>query len=446
MDSFNYTVTDGNSSDIGLVTITVTAVNDAPVAVDDNITAIEDTVFNSTVDLDANDTDADGDTLTVVSGTITTAQGGTVVLTSNGSYTYTPVLNYNGLDSFNYTVTDGNSSDIGLVTITVTAVNDAPVAVDDAATTNPGVLVRIPVLANDKDIEADFLTVTIITPSTKGIVVVNEDGTVNYTPNLSFTVGTDTFEYQVCDSAGLCDIGSVTIGIANCTDSPNLDCDSDGLVNSEENAIGTNPLNSDSDGDGVTDGEEVTLGTDPLNPDTDGDGVIDGTEFIDETNPIDGCDAIEEHVSVPQSAAFLAGDCDGDGIANGDEIGNNPNNPKDTDGDGIPDYLEPNNISKEEVFVNQLMTPNGDGYNDILVIENLDNFPQNTVKIYNRWGVLVWDTQSYNSQTNFFSGKSRGRITISGNEMLPAGTYFYVIDYINNNKERINKSGYIYIN
>nr|MDA3945123.1 Ig-like domain-containing protein [Helicobacteraceae bacterium] len=126
----------------------VTDVNNAPVAVDDVITATEDTPFTSTIDLDANDTDLDGDALTVVAGTFTTAQGGEIVIATDGSYTYTPALNFNGTDTVDYTVTDGALTDIGTLTITVDAVNDAAtvssetkvVSETDAAITTGGTL------------------------------------------------------------------------------------------------------------------------------------------------------------------------------------------------------------------------------------------------------------------------------------------------------------------
>ena len=92
---------------------------------DDAVTATEDTVFTSTIDLDTNDTDLDGDALSVVAGTFATAQGGSITIAADGSYSYTPAANFNGTDSVDYTVTDGALTDIGTLTINVTAVNDA---------------------------------------------------------------------------------------------------------------------------------------------------------------------------------------------------------------------------------------------------------------------------------------------------------------------------------
>ncbi|WP_339658103.1 Ig-like domain-containing protein [Flavobacterium frigidarium] len=451
-DSYEYTVGDGQATDTGTVTFTVNAaspINSAPIAVDDSATVTSEVLYSSTATLQSNDTDADGDTLTVTAGTFVTAQGGTIIITSDGSYTYKSALNYVGTDSYIYTVGDGQATATGTVTFTVNAANPndtVPIANNDLIYINIAETTVLDVLQNDVFAPGSILTVSIPVTPINGTVTVNNDGSVNYSPNPNFTTGEETFTYQVCTSTGLCSSASITVSIIECVTILTSDCDSDGLTNMEEDILGTDPLKPDTDNDGLTDGEEVTLGTGPLNPDTDGDGVIDGTEVDDNTNALDGCDSIEEHVTVTQSINFSTADCDDDGLANGEEIGVDPTNPRDTDGDGIPDYLEPNNKSEKEINVNQLITPNGDGFNDILVIENLDLYPENSVRIYNRWGVLVWDTTGYNSKNNYFHGKSTGRLTIGGNEMLPTGTYFYVINYVNKDSVSIDTSGYIYIN
>src|SRR6185436_8049118 len=117
-DTFDYTVTDGTATDVGRLTITVSSGNDAPVAIDDTASTAEDTVLVGSVAPQSNDTDLDGDTLSVA---------------ANGTYTYTPAANFNGTDTFDYTVTDGTATDVGRLTITVSSGNDAPVAIDDAA-------------------------------------------------------------------------------------------------------------------------------------------------------------------------------------------------------------------------------------------------------------------------------------------------------------------------
>ncbi|MDV7214274.1 Ig-like domain-containing protein, partial [Azotobacter beijerinckii] len=84
---------------------------------DDAVTATEDTPFSAVIALDANDSDLDGDSLSVVAGTFATAQGGSITLAADGRYTYTPAANFTGTDSVDYTVTDGSLTDVGTLTI-----------------------------------------------------------------------------------------------------------------------------------------------------------------------------------------------------------------------------------------------------------------------------------------------------------------------------------------
>ena len=148
-DSFTYTASDGNGgAATGTVTVTVTPVNDNPVAVNDTATVTEDSAGVSGNVL-GNDTDVDtGTTLTATLGA--SPANGTVTLAPNGTFTYTPAPDFNGTDSFTYTASDGTAvSNVATVTITVTAVNDAPVAVNDTASTTEETAVSGTVLAND---------------------------------------------------------------------------------------------------------------------------------------------------------------------------------------------------------------------------------------------------------------------------------------------------------
>ena len=199
-------------------------VNDAPVAVDDAITATEDTLFTSTVDLDFNDTDLDGDSLSVVAGTFATTQGGSLVLAADGSYTYTPALNFNGIDTVDYTVTDGMLTDIGTLTITVNPVNDAPVAVDDAVTATEDTLFTstVDLDFNDTDLDGDSLSVVAGTYATTqgGSLVLAADGSYSYTPALNFH-GIDSVVYTVTDGM-LTDVGTLTITVNAANDAPTI--------------------------------------------------------------------------------------------------------------------------------------------------------------------------------------------------------------------------------
>ncbi len=97
-----------------------------------------------------------------------------------------------------------------------------------------------------------------------------------------------------------------------------------------------------------------------------------------------------------------------------------------------------------EVF--NLISPNDDGLNDVLFIAGLENFPTNTVSIYNRWGVLVYNANGYDSDTVAFRGISQGRATVSEEEKLPVGTYYYILTYERDDGTKGELTGFVYIN
>ena len=223
-----------------------------------------------------------------------------------------------------------------------------------------------------------------------------------------------------------------------------LDCDNDGVTNGQELIDGTNSSNPDTDGDGVSDNQEKTDGTNPLNADTDGDGVTDGTEKVDGTDATEFCSSDLSSITLSFSQDFLDGDCDGDGLSNGDEIGLDAKNPIDSNTNGIDDYLEFNNHtpSEDDLEIFNLLTPNGDGDNDVFVIRNIELYPENYLEIYNRWGVKVYDVSGYGQNGRNFIGESDGRATIQRNASLPTGTYFYILKYKSNGAWKQRK-GYL---
>ena len=104
------------------------------------------------------------------------------------------------------------------------------------------------------------------------------------------------------------------------------------------------------------------------------------------------------------------------------------------------------------IEIHNAFSPNGDGINEQFVIDNIDDtncYPDNTVEIYNRWGVLVYETTGYNNTSKAFKGISQGRTTISQSSGLPSGTYFYILNYTSfdgNGKIQTNKkNGYLYL-
>jgi len=198
--------------------------NSAPVAVIDSAITDEDTALTSIDDLDANDTDADGDALSVVGGTFTSNNGGTITVSSDGSYTYTPSANFHGTETFDYTVTDGTLTDTGTLSITINSVNDSPVANDDDYNMNEDTVLTISVteglLFND-DIGGDGGDLKAILTSSPldGTLNLDENGSFTYEPNNNY-YGSDTFTYSITDSNGDSNTATVAITIDSVNDSP----------------------------------------------------------------------------------------------------------------------------------------------------------------------------------------------------------------------------------
>jgi gliding motility-associated-like protein len=100
------------------------------------------------------------------------------------------------------------------------------------------------------------------------------------------------------------------------------------------------------------------------------------------------------------------------------------------------------------LVVHNAFSPNDDGKNDYFQIDGLaDCAEENTVEIYNRWGVKVFETANYGANGNVFKGYSEGRVTISKDKLLPTGTYFYVLNikYSGAKPQTIKKAGYVYL-
>jgi len=254
-DSFTYTISDGAGGvDTASVAVTVLPVNDPPVALDDTGSTDEDTT--TLIDLLINDTDVDGDTLTLLSingqaavvdvpialpsGALVTQQfGGAVLYDPNGAF---EALNIGGSagDSFTYVVGDGNGgTDSAVATITLAGVDDAPIAQDDTSSTNEDSAVLVNVLANDFDVDDAVLTVISINgqaPVVGNTIVLasgaqltpQADGTYLYDPNGQFEslaagdVAADSFTYVIDDGHGLTDGATATISIGGVNDAPVL--------------------------------------------------------------------------------------------------------------------------------------------------------------------------------------------------------------------------------
>ena len=228
------------------MTVNAPAPNHAPVAVDDTATTTENTAV--TVDVVANDTDVDGDALSVAG--VTSPGHGTAVI-HNGKVDYTPASSYTGADTFDYTVSDGNGgTDTGTVNVTVTPPpNHPPVATNDSATTMQNTPVTVDVLANDTDADGDSLTITNVTTPAHGTAVV-DNGKVDYTPTGSYS-GTDSFKYTVSDGNGGADTGTVNVTVTPPPDHPPVAID-DSVTTVENTAVTIDVVANDTDPDSDT--------------------------------------------------------------------------------------------------------------------------------------------------------------------------------------------------
>ncbi len=396
VDSFTYALCDGgtpNKCDTATVYITITPVNDIPVANYDNNTTPVNTPVTGTVVTNDHDIDGPGAVYSVPVG----PSHGTIVMASNGTYTYTPDSAYIGCDTMVVSLCDSatpNLCDTSLLVICVSQVNRAPVAVDDASTTQMNTPVVISVLSNDTDPDGNLgTTPTVIGGPVHGTATVNTDGTVTYTPATGY-YGTDTFTYVICDngSPALCD---TAIAVVTITRPPVITAQP--LVTETDSSITAclpYTLNSDSSSPAVTVSCQPAHGTVTVTIDTAAHQVC--TTYT----PDSGYYGLD---------TFCVTLCDGStGMCTTVTV------PVTVNSKNTPCYWIKG------------ISPNDDGENDAFYINCNDSYPNATLQVFNRWGDQVWDSQGH--YVNNFGGRN-GR-----GEILPDGTYYYVYYYNDGSK------------
>lgn len=396
-----------------------------PAANPDTATTAEDTPV--TIDVLANDTDPNGDPLTV-SGT-PTARNGTVTVNPDGTLTYRPNPDFNGTDTITYTVTDpaGNTA-TSTVTVTVTPLNDAPEANPDSSVTALNTPVTFAVLDNDLDVDGDTLAISGTPTSADGTVTVNADGTLTFTPNPGFT-GLATVNYSIVDEEGLTDSTTWTItvgdfggrdGIVSGTtgddliDGSYLDPIDGDLVDANDAILPGDGSNDDrieagSGNDTVLAG----LGDDTVNAGT-GNDSVNGNEGNDVLNGNAGNDSIYGDV--------------GDDTVNGgdgdDEVVGGLGNDVITGGAG-DDNLQGNDGNDELIGNDGNDTLNG-GAGDDLIVSGTEGSPDRTYP-----GLYVADTDPNNDRDSVVGSFGNDTIRTGddadtiiagiGNDMVDAG-------------------------
>ena len=214
--TFTFQANDGTvNSNIAAVSLTVNAVNDAPLAIDDSATTNEDTPFSDT--MSATDVDSASLTYTVLSGP---SHGQLTLATGTGAFTYTPDANFNGSDTFTFRVNDGSAnSNIATFSITVVAVNDAPVADPGSVTTNEDTTLTGAVTATDVD--GNPLTYSLVSgpAPAAGTVTVAANGTFVFTPAANFN-GSASFTFKASDGSLDSNTATVNITVNAVNDAP----------------------------------------------------------------------------------------------------------------------------------------------------------------------------------------------------------------------------------
>ncbi|EGR2179986.1 tandem-95 repeat protein [Vibrio parahaemolyticus] len=218
--SFTFDIIDDEDLVVsGSANLDILPINDAPNAENDVITTEEDTAV--TIDVLVNDSDVEGDVLSIQSASVPSEQGSVDIV--DGKLVFTPAENFNGEATITYIVTDGDLTDEANVTVTVTPVNDSPVAVDDTVSTQEDTVVTIDVLPNDSDVDGDKLSIqSASVPEAQGKVEIVE-GKLVFTPAENFN-GDAEITYTVTDGQ-LTDEAKVTVTVNPVNDAPTIKVD-----------------------------------------------------------------------------------------------------------------------------------------------------------------------------------------------------------------------------
>ncbi|HCE2340065.1 TPA: tandem-95 repeat protein [Vibrio parahaemolyticus] len=233
--SFTFDIIDDEDLVVsGSANLDILPINDAPNAENDVITTEEDTAV--TIDVLVNDSDVEGDALSIQSASVPSEQGSVDIV--DGKLVFTPAENFNGEATITYIVTDGDLTDEAKVTVTVTPVNDSPVAVDDTTSIQEDTVVTIDVLTNDTDVDGDKLSIeSASVPKEQGTVEV-VDGKLVFTPAENFNVDAE-ITYTVTDGE-LTDEAKVTVTVNPVNDAPIIKVDA--VESITEDAVSTDTV------------------------------------------------------------------------------------------------------------------------------------------------------------------------------------------------------------
>ena len=368
-------------------------------------------------------------------------------------------------DTINYTITVSNTGDTALtgvgITDTITDLNnvsliltsgpsfvsatqgsaDGSLAIGETATYTATFVINTQAV-NSGGVSNTVLAIA-TSPSGVAVSDVSDDGddtdgnTVNDPTIITTSTTTDSPSIEVTKTATVTDNGNGTTGSG----------DTITFIITVENR-GNTTLNSVEVKDTFSDlsGNALALTTGPLFVSANL-GSTEGTLLVGETATYTATFIVNPQADnsggVSNTVSALAIDSSGTPVNDVSDDGD------DTDGNTTNDptvvFFSIDPVDGDFEIFNG-MSPGNDGINDYFKIAGIEKYPNNTVKIFNRWGVLVYETKGYGLGDRLFMGISEGRITITKNQKLPAGTYFYVIEFESENPGRETYTGYLYIN
>ncbi|HRX30584.1 MAG TPA: Ig-like domain-containing protein, partial [Tenuifilaceae bacterium] len=320
---------------------------------------------------------------------------GSVIVNADNTVTYTPKTGYYGEDVFYYQVCDFDSDcSSAAVTINVKTTNAVPIANNDVITTYKNRAVSIDVLFNDQNKTDGGISVSVLENPANGSASVNADYTIEYTPTTDF-FGSDSLKYYLKDIDGDYDIATVYITVLN-----------------RENYT---PSAQDDDYETYI---NVTILCDVLTNDT---GLDDGVKSLEvETAPTNGLCTITNDLKIQYSPL--------NGFKGSDTF---TYKVTDTDDEASVAYVTVtvNADPNKKIDIPEAFSPNGDDINDTFEILNIEQYQRIKLKVYNRWGNLVYKNDNY---TNNWDGSANVSMAIG--TRLPAGTYYYLIEIVDNGK------------
>jgi gliding motility-associated-like protein len=443
-DSFTFTATDNNGSlDLTPATITV-GVNSSIDANNEVMPAVSGGIVTTTTSLFGNDT-VNGNPFTPSQVTLATLPiGGGIVMNANGTLTI-PANAPSGSYSVSYTIcTVATPSACDTATATI-VVNPSIDATNDPTTTvAAGVQTIIPTLFGNDTVNGNSFTpsqITVTTLPIGGGIVMNADGTLTIPANAPS--GSYLVTYTICTKATpvVCDSATKTIIVA---EKPSIAIVKTATFN-DENADGYAQAGETiSYAFVVTNTGNVALTNVSVKDNYLPGVILTGSPMslgIGETNSTayTAIYSIKQNDinigSIENQATVTATSLNGTVII---DLSDNTSNLDDK-----PTVL---GVSGCVIEVFNAISPNEDGLNKVFYIRGLECYPKNTVEIYNRWGVLVFERSGYNNADRAFKGISEGRVTVNQSEELPEGTYYYILRYTDSASTGHEKAGYLYIN